>query len=63
MVRESRLAGRLVHACEVCHLAYLDAGDASACEAHCRTHPSCSLEIGRRAVGAVAPPEDDMRSG
>lgn len=52
MVVPKVLDGRAVQVCEVCLLAYAAPQLAQKCEDHCRTHPSCSLEIGRQAVGA-----------
>ena len=57
MVATAELQGRKVHYCEVCSLAYEDPELARQCEEFCRTHPSCSLEIGRQAVGSVEKPE------
>ena len=51
------LRGRIVHSCEVCLLAYEDEELARRCEEHCRAHPSCSVEIGRKAIGSVAEAE------
>lgn len=53
MVRETTLDGKDVWACEVCWLAYEERDLAVRCEDHCRTHDSCSLEIGRQAVGSL----------
>lgn len=55
MVKPTRLGDRPVHFCEICYLAYDRLDLAQACEAHCRTHPSCDLAIGRQAVGSVDP--------
>jgi hypothetical protein len=52
MVRDRVLAGQFVQVCEVCLLAYDKPGLAQQCETHCKTHPSCSLAIGRQAVGS-----------
>lgn len=57
MVATADFQGREVHYCEVCALAYDDPELARKCEEWCRTHPTCSLEIGRRAVGSVKKPE------
>lgn len=54
MVEETTLDGSKVWACEVCGLAFESEELATRCEDHCRTHDSCSLEIGRKAVGSVA---------
>lgn len=51
MVKAVRVEGvGVVRVCEVCGLGYAAREDAEACEAHCRTHESCSLEIGRRSI-------------
>jgi hypothetical protein len=57
MVATAELMGRRVYYCEVCSLAYENPALARKCEDYCRTHPSCSLEIGRQAVGSVEKPE------
>lgn len=57
MVAIAELQGRKVHYCEVCSLAYEDLERARQCEEYCRTHESCSLEIGRYALGSVEKPE------
>jgi hypothetical protein len=57
MVAAAELQGRQVHYCEVCSLAYEDLELARKCEEYCRTHESCSLEIGRHALGSVKKPE------
>ena len=49
MVRETIHQGETLHACEECGFAYVDQELAEACEAHCRTHRSCSVEITRHA--------------
>lgn len=61
MVATAELKGRKVYYCELCSLAYEDPALAKSCEDYCRTHPSCSLEIGRRAVGSVEKPETKTR--
>lgn len=53
MVEETTLDGRTVWACEVCWLAFEEEDLAARCEDHCLSHDSCSLEIGRQAVGSV----------
>lgn len=55
---QTTLDDRDVWACEVCALAYEDEDLAKRCEDHCRTEDSCSMEIGRQAVGSVG---DDVR--
>ncbi len=57
----ARLLGRPVYYCEVCGLAYKDETLAQRCEEHCRTHPSCSLELSRQAVGSVNIPPKSKR--
>ena len=52
MVLEATLQGNPVHVCQVCSLAYATPDLARRCEEHCKTHPSCSLAIGRQAVGS-----------
>ncbi len=39
-----------VFVCDACGLSYRDAEVAAACEAYCRAHHACSLEIIRHAV-------------
>jgi hypothetical protein len=51
MVKALRVEGiGVVRVCEVCDLGYAQREDAEACEAHCRKHPSCNLEIARRSI-------------
>ncbi len=57
----ARMRGRTVHYCTVCFLAYDDRKLARRCEEHCRSHPSCSLELGRQSVGSVAVSEEKER--
>lgn len=47
--------------CEECGLGYADRVTAEACEAYCRTHQSCSLEITAKAVHPR--PEDTIGGG
>ncbi len=54
MPATTQLEGRTVHYCRVCFLAYEDEDLEGRCERHCRAHPTCSLELGRQAVGSVA---------
>lgn len=53
MVTDATMDGGRVWACEVCGLAFDDRDLAARCEDHCRTHDSCDLAIGRKAVGSV----------
>ncbi len=53
MVAAAELQDRKVYHCEVCSLAYEEPALAQRCEDYCRSHPSCSLEIGCQAVGSV----------
>lgn len=55
VVGTTQLGGETVRYCEVCSLAYKERPDAEACGAWCRTHETCSLKIGQRAVGSVEP--------
>lgn len=51
MVKALRVEGvGVVRACEVCGLGFALREDAEACEAHCRSHPSCDLAIARKAI-------------
>lgn len=51
MVKAVRVEGiGVVRVCEVCGLGFAQREDAERCEAHCRAHPSCDLEVARRAV-------------
>lgn len=43
---------RDVFLCEECDLGYADRATAQACEAYCKTHASCSMEITAKAVYA-----------
>lgn len=49
MVQETVHEGEVLHACEECGFAYDERELAEACEAYCRTHRSCSVEITRLA--------------
>lgn len=40
----------MTYQCAVCKLEFLSQELAQQCEEWCRTHESCNLEIGRRAV-------------
>ena len=53
-MKATTLLGHEVYACEICGLAYDRRDLAERCEEFCRTHPgTCSMEIGRNAVGSV----------
>ncbi len=41
---------RGIFVCEECGFGYTDRGTAEACEAYCKAHYSCSLEITAKAV-------------
>lgn len=58
MVGRGELEGRKVFYCEICKLAYSDEATAAACEVYCDNNPACSVEIGRKAVGAVPGPDE-----
>ena len=50
MVKEIEKEGRKLFACEVCSFAYADKATADECEAFCKSHGSCSMEITKKAV-------------
>ncbi|MBI2444894.1 hypothetical protein HYV43_00720 [Candidatus Micrarchaeota archaeon] len=50
MVHAEHLRGAAVFVCDACRLAYRDEKTASACEAYCRAHNACSLDLIRHAV-------------
>ena len=49
-----------VFVCEECGLGYADRTIAESCEAYCRSHNSCSIEITARAI---YPGPDDAQQG
>ena len=51
MVRERSENGERFYVCEECSLRYKDKETAERCEAWCRKHGSCNLEIIKYAVG------------
>jgi len=50
LVQKSNHDGKPIYKCDICGLGYLDEITANQCEAHCRTHDSCSLLVTRKAV-------------
>ncbi len=40
-----------LYACSVCGYIYKEQADAEKCEAYCKSHNACSLEITKLAVG------------
>ena len=50
MVRERSENGERFYVCEECSLRYRDKETAERCEAWCRKHGSCNLEIIKYAV-------------
>jgi rubredoxin len=50
MVKQDTLKGRPIWSCEVCGFGYAQRKTAEACEAYCKTHAGCSMEIIKKAV-------------
>jgi hypothetical protein len=50
MVREIKNDGELLYECEECHFTYRDKEWAEKCQAWCKEHQSCNLEIIQHAV-------------
>ena len=63
MVFAATMKGQTVHVCKVCRLAFHDEGLAVACETHCLAEPSCSLAIGRQAIGLWDPLASESETG
>ena len=50
MAEETNFKGKIVHKCMKCGWMYEDKKWADKCEAYCRKHNSCSLEITSHAI-------------
>ena len=50
MVKEEKRNNQTVYLCEECGFAFLDKDWAEKCEAFCKEHKSCSLEITEHAL-------------
>jgi hypothetical protein len=50
MVKEIKKYGKIYFQCEECSFLYEKRRLAEKCEAYCKKHNSCSLEITRQAV-------------
>ncbi|MBI4147581.1 hypothetical protein HY494_02930 [Candidatus Woesearchaeota archaeon] len=50
MVKKQQYKGKTLYRCEACNFLYNQEELALECEAHCRKHKSCSLEITEKAV-------------
>lgn len=50
MVRKKEHQSKILYQCEVCGLWYRNREKAAACEAWCRKHKSCNIEIIAHAV-------------
>ena len=50
MVKEITNKGKKYYACNICKFAYKEKQLAEKCEAFCKAHKSCSLEITKDAV-------------
>lgn len=53
MLRRVSWKGRPAFVCEECGLIFQEQDTTAQCQAWCATHPSCNLEIGRRAIGSI----------
>jgi hypothetical protein len=52
MVKEITKQGTLYFMCEECEFIYNETKWAAACEEHCRTKKSCSLDITQHSLGS-----------
>jgi hypothetical protein len=50
MVKEIQLDGKNIYQCEECGLKYPDKDITERCEAWCKEHKSCNLEITKQAI-------------
>ena len=55
MVQELKKDERTYYRCEVCGFAYREHKIAERCEAWCREHKSCNLEIIKQAITLDSP--------
>ncbi len=53
MVRKKGKNGKTYAVCEECGFGYADESWADRCEAWCREHKTCNLEIIKHSVGPV----------
>ncbi|MDP3697993.1 MAG: hypothetical protein Q8R47_00245 [Nanoarchaeota archaeon] len=50
MVKKQQYKGKSLFRCELCNFLYNKENFALECEAYCKKHKSCSLEITKKAV-------------
>jgi len=50
MVKKQQYKGKTIFRCEACNFRYNKEDLALQCEAYCKKHKSCSLEITKQAV-------------
>jgi hypothetical protein len=50
MVSETEKGGKRFFQCEECNFLYAEKGLAERCEAWCKKHHSCNIEITRQAI-------------
>lgn len=50
LVNESQHRGKMIYTCALCKLGYANMKTAKECEAFCKSHDACSLEITKKAV-------------
>jgi hypothetical protein len=50
MVSSENFQGKQIYLCDACHFGYATKPYAEKCEAHCKQHNACSLEITKHAV-------------
>ncbi|MBI2624356.1 hypothetical protein HYW67_02575 [Candidatus Parcubacteria bacterium] len=62
MARELNVSGGsgARYACGVCGMQYLERSWAEQCEAWCREHGTCNMEIIRHAVSPATAPEETL---
>ena len=59
MVKEKKINGATYYQCEICKFYYKEKSWAEKCEAFCKKHKSCSLEITKHAVN----PKESKKEG
>ncbi|MBI2558691.1 hypothetical protein HYW20_05185 [Candidatus Woesearchaeota archaeon] len=50
MVKEIKRSGKKYFECEACNFVYKDKKIAEECEAYCKKHYACSIEITKHAI-------------
>ena len=50
MVKETTKDNKKYYSCEICGFTYEEKSTAEECQAYCKAHNSCSMEITKRAI-------------